>query len=1008
MAAILYGLVALLGVGGDLVLANLPPQSMVQGVVLALLVPGVPAVMMGGAFPLLFSVLDREAPRWHSAALVAANLAGSVIATFVGGNFAIPTLGLAQSAWIGAAAYGATALLVAVRSRSERRMTSAEAAVAPPLAGVGRAEFAALSAGFVVLALEVMMLRRLPFFLDGFQPTLSGVLAACLLGLTLGAMFGPPLFTKWFRHRAPGGSVVVAVLIAALGFHEWVAPLVGRVGVESDYGFHLRIVLAAFIAAGLPCFCLGATVPLCLAEFVHPETRAQLAGRLFFFQGVGSLLGAVAVGHVLPRLLPGTFFIYGVAVVLLIGLLLVARRFKKVTLTAALGVVILGATGVTGGTVFRHSDAPVAGSRYDRPGRYRYLEHRTDEVVTASVVYDRRSHGMILFTDEFRAAYIDPDSGYMKVLGHLPFLLREKMKRVAVIALGTGTTANAVHLWPDPEELHVVEISAAVVSLVDHFGKDGPATAPVPAPFRVDPRTRTHVTDGRRFIARRPAGSLDLISMEPLLPYAPGTVPLYTREFYRYCAQALSDDGLIVQWVPTHSMPASYFRTLLATFARGFDHHSVWLFNHSTLLIGSKRPHLPPIDELRQRMNEMPPAARRDLHAAGIAAAGDLIAAMVGTDALRVCTEPDLNDDRPFLERLGYWSAGTKLGFLPQNLAVLREIASPSGQWPGVREWRGMRIDRMNGLRDLALGATVADQTHNSLAVLALGRTRARLPESVLLHGELRRAQRALAEKVVASWCVDRATFDRVADGAFIRRHLAKDPGSAFLWAAAAPNEEKEIDQHSAMRTAQALDPTIYDSWPQLRLAWVPAEEIDDFRGPFESMALLPKGEALVRHATASSPDGTAFRVRFRVPVGYACLELLAARELTPAEATVLRGVLDPALLTFAQNRVEQRDGDLVREVLPLWRRDLAVSSGLSELARGNPAQRRAFAAALSGRKGAAELALLARLLMDADLAVRRVAGVSLFQTVGDRVTYDPEADAATRQKSVEQLRELR
>ena len=62
---------------------------------------------------------------------------------------------------------------------------------------------------------------------------------------------------------------------------------------------------------------------------------------------------------------------------------------------------------------------------------------------------------------------------------------------------------------------------------------------------------------------------------------------------------------------------------------------------------------------------------------------------------------------------------------------------------------------------------------------------------------------------------------------------------------------------------------------------------------------------------------------------------------------------------------------------------------------------------ALSGRRGPAEVDLLAKLLLDAEPGVRRAAGVTLFQTFGDKVTYDPQAPAVEREESVRQLRAL-
>ena len=67
------------------------------------------------------------------------------------------------------------------------------------------------------------------------------------------------------------------------------------------------------------------------------------------------------------------------------------------------------------------------------------------------------------------------------------------------------------------ERIDGVEISPAVFALVDHFASDGPVrSGSERAPYLRDQRTQTHLTDGRRYLARAPEGALDLITMEPL------------------------------------------------------------------------------------------------------------------------------------------------------------------------------------------------------------------------------------------------------------------------------------------------------------------------------------------------------------------------------------------------------------------------------------------------------------------------------------------------------------
>jgi spermidine synthase len=1007
-ASLLYAAVAVIGLMGDLLLVLAPPQGLLGGVGLCIVVPGLPALLMGGAFPLLFSVLERHAAPWRTGVLCGANLLGSVAAAFFGGNFLIQDLGLSMAAWLGAGGYGIAALVLALRSRWQR--CGAELA-RPPLTPIGSLEWMALLSGAGVLSIEILMLRRLPFFLDGFQPTMAGVLAACLLGLSLGSMVGPAVCRSLFGKRAAAGSIVLALLVSGLGLHESVSPVLGQMQVDGDFGFHLRILAAALVAAGPACFFLGATIPLCLEGFAHPETRAPLAGRLFFFQGLGSLFGALAMGHWLPSLFPSTYFLYAGPAFALGVVILLWKQLGIWSLVGGLGVGALAIFGLSGGLPFRDSAAPTAGSRYDRPGRYRYLDHRTDSVVTASVVYDRRAHGMILFTDEFRAAYIDQDSGYMSVLGHLPFLLRPSLKQVAVVALGTGTTANAVSRWPGPERLDVVEISPAVVSMVDYFGRQGPGTTGPRAAFMVDPRSRVHVTDGRRYVAMAPPASLDLISMEPLLPYAPGTVPLYTREFYALCRSALSDTGMMVQWVPTHSMPKAYFETLLATFARSFPNHSVWLVNHSTLLVGSVGPHLPSADAISSRLAAAPGPAQTDLHEAGISGVEDLAAAFVGTEVLPVCGGlPDLVDDRPMLENIGYWSAATRQAFLPDNLAVLQAIAEQSPRWPATAT-KDLRSDRLEGLSYLARAQAEPSSTTSSMALRALARARSQAPSSVLLFSELARARR---ETMVSElYRAVPSPFDRVAfqsrlDLTSLVRQLDRDPSSAFLWAARAFAEPDVLQQQAAMDRAMALDPTFYDQWPQLWLSLESQKPPSAFRGPLEDLSNLPVGVELVRRATGErTADVVAFRSRFRVRVGYAFVEVLAQRALAADEVLAFRQVLDPSLLADASQVVVARKGDGVAELLPLWRMDLPITPALEDLRSGPVAGRLALATAISGRRTPAELNVLADLMLDEDLQVRRSAAVSLQRSLRGSIEYDPSWERRRLQAATAELRQL-
>ena len=988
-----YGMVALAVLAGisGLGLAD-PPGPVVGAVVLTFCVLG-PAIAMGFAFPLLFAF----APRVPPGLVLAANLVGSVGAAFLAGNFLIPGVGIVATAWIAAGCYAVTAL--AVRG-APAALPAGSAEVEDAPVGLTRLAAAlAVSSGLLTVGFEILLFRRLPFFLEGFQPTASGVLAACLLALSLGSALTIRIAKPGTGSVVAGRALIAGAVVASLGIHEWTGPGLARFPVGSDLGLHGRVLFGALVAA-VPLIPLGVVVPALLVD-VRPDVRARAAGLLFLWQGVGSLAGSLALGQALPRFASEAFFVLAGPVAALLALLVAAiggRADRRPVFATVLLVVASLVSGAGGAGSPWSPTPPVRGSRYDRPDAYAPIAHRTDSITTASVVYDRAHHSTVLFTDEFRAAYTGPGTSYMQVLGHLPFLLRDGLEDVAVLALGTGTTAEAVRVWPSPDRIHVVEISRAVFELCDRFAGDGPAAEVRPAPFRVDPRTEVHLTDGRRWLATREPDSLDLLTMEPLLPYAPGTAPLYSAEFYRAVRACLRSGGICVQWVPTHAMPRPMFETLLGTFRDAFDHTSVWLVDQSTLLVGSKSlPHLPSQETLRARLDAAPAAARRTLHEAGIAAVDDLAAACLLPAAPALFPEARrLVDDRPFLERIGYWSGAERLSFYPENLGALREVVRAAGSAEDpLGGSAAMRTTRLAGLA--ARASVLLEPEQAALAVARAAEARAALPGSTLLHGEETLALRALT-------LVRARTDSAEAVRASARRLAERDPGSAEIMVLASGDAR-------GVARALAVDPTVAD-----RSGWafeVAGVDLPSTAGvgPLETVSSIPEGEGLVDAAAADDALGAALRAAYRVRVGRAMVQELARRPLDrPGEAWAFAQVLDPALFEAAAAVTLDARGGLamLEELSPVWRRDLPLPAAFGVLAAAEDAAiRRRFVEGIEGRRGPRAADALASLALDPDRDVRVAASAAAFRAFGAAAAFDPDAPESERQRAADRLRSL-
>ena len=948
-------------------LRTLPPQSAGLGHLWLLAAPVVPAIAMGAAFPLLLAAAGARAVPW----IVGVNLLGSVPAAFFGGLVLVPTLGLSLCAWLCVGAYALAAVLVL---GMRRESGNASGNVDRGAISVRDAVVAAGS-GFVLLGHETLLLRRLPFFVEGFQPALAGIVATCLAAMALGAAGLAPLLVRLAGRNAGALAVLLAGVGIAVGAHEWAAPAIALQPVDSDAAMHGRILWTS-VVAGAASFCaIGAVIPALLAG---RTATARASGLLYMWQGIGTLLAAIVALHLLPRIWPADYF-----VALPLALVVVAAGVAATSRRIAIPALVAAASAAFVWPTWLGPEHPIRGARWDRPW-YVPRAHATDAITTASYVYDRQNHSRILFTDEFRAAETGPHTGYMRVLAHLPMLLRPNARRAAVLMLGTGTTAASALLWPGLTDVDVVELSPAVTGLAKQFA------APLPSPLD-DPRVAVHVTDARRHLAHAAPASFDIVSMEPLLPYAPATSALYSAEFYELARRTLAPDGLLVQWVPTHALPADAYATLLATFARAFPHASAWLVDQSTLLVGSTTPHVPTDAALDAAFAALPDEVRAELHDAGIALPIDVRLAYVGDGLRDVFAEATtLVDDRPFLEHIGFWDRATRLAFQPTNVARLVELARRDGD-----AFAAQRVGRLNGLVDLAAAADDASGARIVAAVRAFATVRSVAPESVLLHREETTALRFLTEREIYR--------HRFANGARLAAaHLRREPGTALLQACLGLPSERgtpSIEPADAAMRAYALDPTFL--WSPLPLP--PGIPIRDPGAGLLEDAADPIGRSV---ADVVGPSiGLARRKAWPVRSARVLIDALAKAPLSADAVAALREVLDPHLLTLAAAAIVARDGDLAREIRPLWRHDLPMPASIAALRTAPIEQRIDLADLVAGRRDPRARDLLAQLLLDDDVAVRTAAGVALYRTVGDDIRYDPEGAAEDRARAAARLR---
>ncbi|MBK7644013.1 MAG: hypothetical protein IPJ19_13345 [Planctomycetes bacterium] len=623
------------------------------------------AFAQGFFLPLLLRGRN-PAGRWSesAAALVAANLAGSLAGAWILG-----VQRLEPERFLAGECAGGLALGAGIAGALALRGEAPPARASGPIAW--RAGVAIAFATLWTLALEYTGLRLAVLWIGGMQFALGAAIAASVCGLALGAALLPPLLPRGER----GVLVLLALALVASVWPSLAHLMLARVDPAAD---PLGLARAALLLgpALLP---LGA-FPAVLHRTLDGDGGERL-GALYLHEAWGALLGLPLLhAFVLPRL-----GLQGLLASGALAGLAIAWAFARASrvLAGACAALALGAC------LFVFAAGPPA--LRSPPLAQPALELRSfteDRDFAVSVVDDGILGERTLLTDGFRAAGTSRDYLYMQVLGHLPLLLHPHPERVAVLALGTGTTLGAVAQHPEVRSIELLEISRAVVDAAPFFEAKNHG---VLGPAAMDPRLLVQLGDGRRTLANHPA-SYDVLTMEPLLPDSPFGVYLYTQEFYAIARRALAPGGLLCQWVPPHALEPRTFQAVLRAFEESFPWSGVWVFGTQVILVGGEAAP----DLLPARFD--PSLAYLGLDTPQALAARCVRASARHAGEGQVELAPPLTDGEPWILYLPRRSGAVLLGDLPANLGAWHGTPKLPERWHAdpnlVEAFRALRHAR--------------------------------------------------------------------------------------------------------------------------------------------------------------------------------------------------------------------------------------------------------------------------------------------------------------------------
>ncbi len=564
---------------------------------------------------------------------------------------------------------------------------------------------AALLFGFFGLAVEVVGFRILVFFLEGFTATFAAMLGVFIAGLGVGSLVLGPVLAKTLRPARVLGvlllltaaSLLFDLYVVVPSLEHWMHSIrdyayAGAAGSEDiASGLHLASLLGAGLLLFIPALLLGPTFALCVrwAE-LEGERPGPAVGITYLWNSTGSLVAPLLFTFLIIPI----FHVPGAWVLLLVlaivaGTVLVrwpegvrdgagrVRLAALAGLAVGVGVMWLDLPGSQASDLVRASVV-----LHDKPDR-RLLIVESDAVTTASVIENGFGE-RYLYTDDFAAAATGRHYRYMRMLGHLPAALAYEPKNAMVIAFGTGTTAGAVAQHTEVERLEVVEVSPAVLGLASYFDEANR--------FVLDDKRVTIIRDDGRNALLLHEPDLDVITLEPLMPYSPAGYPFYTREFYKLARDRLREGGVLCQWIPVHAMPVGLYAAFLRAFYEVFPDGTLWFFEQSTALIGRKGTKAPSRVTVMDRLGRV----GHDLQDAGFAEPSIALSGYVasGREVLDVAPPPSyaayagrpLLDMDPYPEFHPTPRAPLNTPYLHHTLTYLLKLASQAKE-PTSRPW---------------------------------------------------------------------------------------------------------------------------------------------------------------------------------------------------------------------------------------------------------------------------------------------------------------------------------
>ena len=541
--------------------------------------------------------------------------------------------------------------------------------------------FAALASSSASLGMELVWQRYFAVVFGSDSHSYAVVATVFLIGNSIGAL----LASRIFRVRAAsrrlyqwqlllvGGSILVSVWSLGIWFRletlQWTlgwikqAPLSGR----------LAMAVAVLL---LPAIMIGTALPVLVKIWSTEEASlGKQAGQIYGCVIVGNVVGIlVCACWLIPTfgLQVTAICLASICVAASIGIFLLAGIRSRSKRSAGSVLLSTGYWAIVAGMVWLASlifNSPV------RPGLSdsgdwvvdHYIEQATHTVAVLHAA-DLPSNKRLVIDGVTIGESGGGVDEKQQVLAHLPFLIGDaKRSNVLTIGLGTGILAGELSANDQVESLSCVELSSAVIEASQWFAAEN---------REVLSQSKFQLVhgDGVRYL-RTASDDFDVIVSDgKSRPGAATNLPFFSEDYYRICADALSEDGVFVQWVSLRCDQRE-METILKTFCGKFPFgHVAVAAPDSVYLVGTRSPISFRPTAIEQRLLDN---STQTLKSYGWASADDVLT-MYWLD--QTVIQSALADvvpntfDRPVLENFAWSSYGHSVTRQQSQLPLIQRL----------------------------------------------------------------------------------------------------------------------------------------------------------------------------------------------------------------------------------------------------------------------------------------------------------------------------------------------